>query len=58
MKYSNENEPAIYPNYGVWTQIAFDRNGISETAPSMTYEKIATYSSAKAKMLTPGSTVS
>ena len=47
-----------YPNSGVWTHIAVDRNGISDPATGMTYDKIVTYSSAKAKMLTPGSTVS
>ena len=47
-----------YPGTGVFTYIAFDRNGVSEAAPNMSYEKIATYSSAKSKMLLPGSTVS
>lgn len=48
---------ATYPGAGVYTYIAFDRNGISEPQASMSCEKIATYSSAKAKMLNPGSTV-
>lgn len=47
-----------YPGTGVYTYVAFDRNGISETGSSMSYEKISTYSSAKSKMLFPGSTVS
>ena len=49
---------AAYPGTGVYTYIAFDRNGISAPGSAgMTYEKIASYSSAKAKMLNPGSTV-
>ena len=47
----------VYPGTGVYTYIAFDRNGISETAPSMSYEKILTYSSARGKMLTHGSSL-
>ena len=47
----------VYPGTGVYTYIAFDRNGISETAPSMRYEKILTYSSARGKMLTSGSSL-
>ena len=47
---------AAYPGTGVYTYIAFDRNGIT-SQPGMTCEKIASYSSAKSKMLNPGSTV-
>lgn len=47
-----------YPASGVFTYVAVDRNGISDPPTAMTYEKIATYSSAKSKMLTPGSSVS
>jgi len=39
---------------GIWTYIAIDRNGVSDPSTSMTYDKIATYSSAKAKMLSVG----
>ena len=48
---------AAYPGTGVYTYIAFDRNGICQPTSGMSYEKIASYSSAKAKMLNPGSTV-
>ena len=48
---------AAYPGTGVYTYIAFDRNGISDPSSTMSYEKIASYSSAKTKMLNPGSTV-
>ena len=47
-----------YPTQGVYTYIAFDRNGISTPTANMTYDRIATYSSARGKMLTSGSTVS
>ena len=46
-----------YPNQGVFTYIAFDRNGVSQPGANMTYDKISTYSSARGKMLLPGSTV-
>lgn len=49
---------STYPGTGVYTYIAFDRNGVSEAASNMSYDKITTYSSAKSKMLLPGSTVS
>ena len=42
---------------GVFTYIAFDRNGITSPIAEMTYDKIATYSSAKGKMLTSGSSL-
>ena len=50
-------EAGAYPTQGVYTYLAFDRTGISDPAAGMTYEKIATYSSARGKMLLPGSTV-
>ena len=46
-----------FPSQGVYTYVAFDRNGLSQPAAGMTFEKIATYSSARAKMLTPGTSV-
>jgi len=46
-----------YPNEGVYTYIAFDRNGIASAKTGMTYEKLATYSSAKAKMLHGGTSL-
>lgn len=49
--------PEGFPTGGVYTYIAFDRNGISDPVNEMTYEKVATYSSAKGKTLLSGSTV-
>lgn len=46
-----------YPTTGVYSYIAIDRNGVCQPNGEMTYEKIATYSSAKAKMLTQGTSV-
>ena len=46
-----------YPGTGVYAYIAFDRNGVCDPISGMSFEKIATYSSAKSKMLLPGSTV-
>jgi len=50
-------EDGSYPNGGVFTYVAFDRNGISTPEENLIYEKIATYSSAKGKMLYGGSSV-
>ena len=47
----------VYPGTGVYTYIAFDRNGVSEPMAQMSYDKILTYSSARGKMLTPGSSL-
>ena len=57
MKGLSENSSGFAPQ-GIFTYIAFDRNGICHPTSGMTYEKIATYSSAKGKMLNPGSTLS
>ena len=46
-----------FPSQGVYTQVAIDRNGICHPVANMTYDKITTYSSARAKMLTPGTSV-
>jgi len=58
LKYGSASPDPSYPTTGVFTYVAVDRNGISDPPTAMTYEKIATYSSAKAKMLTAGSSVS
>lgn len=58
LKYGSASTEPSYPSTGVFTYVAVDRNGISDPPTAMKYEKIATYSSAKAKMLTPGSSVS
>ena len=52
MKYGSASPDPSYPATGVFTYVAVDRNGISDPPTAMTYDKIATYSSAKAKMLT------
>ena len=52
-----EGIPQGYPDGGVFTYVAFDRNGISTPEENLIYEKIATYSSAKGKMLYGGSSV-
>lgn len=46
-----------FPSQGVYTHVAIDRNGICHPTTGMTYDKISTYSSARAKMLTPGTSV-
>ena len=44
----------VYPGAGVYTQIAIDRNGVCDPTAGMTFEKIATYSSAKSKIFATG----
>ena len=46
-----------FPSQGVYTQVAIDRNGICHPTANMSYDKITTYSSARAKMLNPGTSV-